>query len=168
MIGHWNLKSHYIAKSQSFIASEDMRFNFPFAKQEGVAFEKTSQVRQEVTIPVEPKAGKEVSELEVQAVLRAEQLGQSGKVSELVSELKSDRPDDEQKSVTITKHKKSFTKVVGKHTPLVEEVKQRIWQLKYTYIEYTTAELSMVINCSENIDTLRRRNTAFDTYNTPT
>ena len=52
-------------------------------------------------------------------MIKAEQFGESGRTSESVSELKSDVTP---KTFTVTKEKKSYTRIVGKQTPQVEEV----------------------------------------------
>ena len=85
-----------------------------------MTFEEPSVVASSVPSSVLPTSSQEVSDLEGQAVMKAEQFGESARISESVSELKTEVSP---KTISVTKEKKSFTRIVAKQTPQVEEVK---------------------------------------------
>ena len=53
-----------------------------------------------------------------------EEIGEGPTTSESVTDIKETvKTDGSQKSVSVSKHKKTYTKIVGKQTPQVEEVR---------------------------------------------
>ena len=93
-----------------------------------MTFEEPSVVASSVPSSVLPTSSQEVSDLEGQAVMKAEQFGESARISESVSELKTEVSP---KTISVTKEKKSFTRIVAKQTPQVEEVKTRLKHLRH-------------------------------------
>ena len=100
--------------------------------QEGVTLEETSHMKPSASVPILPLLGEEVGDRDQQVVFKAEQIGEISKGSEAVSDLKEATADGAKKSVSVTKHKETHIKILGKQTPQVEEVSG----VKKPYLHY--------------------------------
>jgi hypothetical protein len=87
------------------------------------------------SVPILPLLGEEVGDRDQQVVFKAEQIGEISKGSEEVLDLKEATADGAKKSVSVTKHKKTHIKILGKQTPQVEEVSgfKKLFYIKFLF-----------------------------------